>query len=151
MSSFISMGDFHFYLGGDQDTMFIIVCALLIKALIFLLFWGYWMHMKVGFLEKNLDEWRIRFLIPLFHGKMNFLVRKSYVEELLIQQDINKAFEKTKPISLENMNWRGRWAIFDWPLHLIISITIWRRQTSECCWRSFKRCMLWSLLQTNFT
>ena len=42
-----------------------------------------------------------KFHIPLFDGKMNFLVWRSTVEDLLVQQGIEDALEKSKPTTMD--------------------------------------------------
>ena len=46
-----------------------------------------------------------KFHIPLFNGKMNFSVRRSSVEDLLVQQGIDDALERTKPTSMYEVKW----------------------------------------------
>ena len=42
-----------------------------------------------------------KFHIPLFDGKMNFSVWRSNVEDLLVQQRIDDALEKSKPTTMD--------------------------------------------------
>ena len=46
-----------------------------------------------------------KFRIPFFHGKMIFLVWRSYVEDLLVQQEIDDALERTRTTSVEEGKW----------------------------------------------
>ena len=46
-----------------------------------------------------------KFHIPLFDGKMNFSVWRSTVEDLLVQQGIDDALEKTKPTTMDEEKW----------------------------------------------
>ena len=43
--------------------------------------------------------------IPLFDRKMNFSVWRSTVEDLLVQQGIDDALEKSKPITMDEGKW----------------------------------------------
>ena len=58
---------------------------------------GLWCRNKMGDGAK--------FHIPLFNRKMNFLVWRSTVEDLLVQQRIDDALEKSKPIKMDKRKW----------------------------------------------
>ena len=47
----------------------------------------------------------VKFHIPLFDGKMNFLVWRSTVEYLLVQQGIDGALEKSKSTTMDEGKW----------------------------------------------
>ena len=46
-----------------------------------------------------------KFHILLFDGKMNFSVWRSTVEDLLVQQGIDDALEKSKPTTMDKGKW----------------------------------------------
>ena len=46
-----------------------------------------------------------KFHIPLFDGKINFSVWMSSVEDLLVQQGIDNALEKSKPTTMDEGKW----------------------------------------------
>ena len=47
----------------------------------------------------------VKFHIPLFDGKMNLSVWRSTVEDLLVQQGIDDALEKSKPTTMDEGKW----------------------------------------------
>ena len=46
-----------------------------------------------------------KFNIPLFDGRINFSVWRSTVEDLLVQQGIDEALEKSKPTTIDEGKW----------------------------------------------
>lgn len=46
-----------------------------------------------------------KFEIPLFDGKMNFMVWKSTIEDMLVQQNLDVALEDEKPSNLDEAAW----------------------------------------------
>ena len=49
-----------------------------------------------------------KFEIPLFDGKINFMVWKSTIEDLLVQQNLDEALEKEKPANLDDAAWASK-------------------------------------------
>jgi hypothetical protein len=46
-----------------------------------------------------------KFQIPLFDGKVNFMVWKSTIEDLLVQQKLDEALEEEKPTAINDAKW----------------------------------------------
>ena len=48
------------------------------------------------------------FEIPLFDGKINFMVWKSTIEDCLVQQNLDMALEEKKPDNLDAVAWASK-------------------------------------------
>ena len=49
-----------------------------------------------------------KFEIPLFDGKINFMVWKSTIEDWLVQQNLDMALEEKKPDNLNVTAWASK-------------------------------------------
>lgn len=76
---------------------------------------------------------------------MNFLVRKSSIKDLLVQQDIDQALEKLKSTSMAKEKWASMKKRAMSTIRLAISPEIkynYKKETDpDKCWKNSKRYM----------
>jgi len=82
------------------------------------------------------------FKIPLFDGKINFMIWQSTIQELLVQQGLDQALEDERAISINETEWTKiqRMAVSMIRLALALGIkhNMLKEKTSKALWEKLE-------------